>query len=105
MKHQPYKYRIHYLLRQLSIEDYQIAMKFLPELCEISSKTFNEYIYRKADVSKNIPVDVILKLARFFEVTPEEMLEVSPSEEAVRSLFHKFKEKHFPNHIHAIKFL
>ena len=104
MKNQPYKYRIHYLLRQLNVDDYNIAMKWFPERIGISKKTWHEWIYRKADVGTQIPSEAILIMALFFGVEPWELLEHSPSEEEIRISFQAFREKHFPNILYSQKF-
>jgi hypothetical protein len=49
MKHKEYKYRLLYLLRNLTVNDYELAMKYLPILCGITKSTFREWIYRKED--------------------------------------------------------
>jgi calcineurin-like phosphoesterase family protein len=77
-KHIPYKYKLHYLLRNLSVNDYEIAMKHLPKMCKITTHTFKRWIYTKNDEMLDIPGTAILKLSEFFEVDPTDMYELSP---------------------------
>lgn len=93
MKVAVFKYRIHYLLRQLSVQDYEIALKFLPDLCCVSYPTFKAWIYIKQDEIREIPGTAILKMARFFEVDPEDMYEDKTSFEVNRYKFHELRSK------------
>lgn len=62
-----YKYRFHYLLRQLSHEDYEIAMKWIPETLGISSATWKRWIYLKSDSHYEISEFHLSGLASFFQ--------------------------------------
>lgn len=94
MINQSYKYRLHYLLRQLSYEDYQVAMKFLPEFLGKDAKTLEAWIYRKSDDSAEIPADSLLKLSAFFQVPIETIHEktIVSCWDEVKEQFLKFKE-------------
>lgn len=96
-----YKYRIHYLLRQLSIEDYEVAMNFLPDFLGISKSSFKRWIYRKELEGGEIPANQLLKLARFFEVEPEEIYQntVIPTSIEFKEKFKAFRSLKNQNHV------
>jgi hypothetical protein len=73
-----FKYRLHYLLRKLSIEDYEVAMKFLPEKLGVSLPTFKRWIYARETDNQEISGCHLMVLAAFFEVTFEELFTNPP---------------------------
>ncbi len=68
-----YKFRLHYLLRQLKVDDYEVAMKLLPELLGISKSTFLKWIYLTEDSYYDLPFCTLIKLSTFFKVKPIEI--------------------------------
>lgn len=94
MTYIPYKYNLHTLLRKLSQEDYEIAMKFIPETCQVTKRTFLDWIYRKANNSKDIPSESVQKMCVFFEIETHEFYNTPVCKEEIKSKFQKFKEKY-----------
>ena len=94
--YQPYKYNIHYLLNQLNVNDYEIALEFLPELCECKWGAFKRWIYLKEGDSASIPSDAIVKMAVFFEVDPLEMYNTPPDKSDIAQKYLDYRTKHFP---------
>ncbi|MEO9257933.1 MAG: hypothetical protein ABI207_06100 [Crocinitomicaceae bacterium] len=87
-----YKYRIHYLLRQLSLSDYQITWIFFPEALNIAKWTWKSWIYIKKDDKREIPQDSLLKIATFFECSIDELMNVKANrnlKEEFENLIHR----------------
>lgn len=82
MRRAEYKYKLHVLLRKMSVENYEAAMTCLPRLLNVSRPTFRKWIYMKEDSGRDIPADALLKLAIFFEVSPRDMYSkpINPAE-------------------------
>jgi hypothetical protein len=91
MKTHSYKYRLHYLLNQLSHEDYQAAMKFIPARLAISPKTFKSWIYTKSCDSKEMPSTAFYVLSIFFDVEPTALFENPPVKMSIKEAFDQFK--------------
>lgn len=87
-----YKYRLHYLLRRLTVNDYEIAMELLPRLCGVVKATFRNWIYTPGDSSNEIPGTAIIKLAIFFQVQPRELYEIPPVLEEIEKLRQQLTE-------------
>lgn len=68
-----YKYTIHQRLLRLSVQDFDIAMIWLPAQLGITTATFRNWIYCKSSDHLEIPGTAILKMAAFFECKPSEM--------------------------------
>ena len=68
-----YKYTMYDRLRKMSVQDYEIAMQWLPEQIGVTKDTFRNWLYTKADAHLEIPSTAILKMAVFFECAPIEM--------------------------------
>jgi hypothetical protein len=68
-----YKYTIYDRLRKLPVEDYEIAMRWLPEKLGITTATFRNWIYTKAPDKLELPATAILKMAIFFDCQPLEL--------------------------------
>ncbi len=68
-----YKFTILERLRKLPVEDYEIAMRWLPEQVGITKGTFRNWIYTKAVDQLEIPASAILKMSVFFGCAPLEM--------------------------------
>lgn len=86
-----YKYTIHTRLLKLNVQDYEIAMQFIPRLCGITSSTFKSWIYMKKDSSNEIPGTALVKMAQFFECPVEEMFDNPLMAEKVREDLISFK--------------
>ncbi len=96
-KHVPYKYKLGYLLRRMPMEEYILACQFLPKLCGVSKRTFRNWIYRKADSNILIPGEHLIKLAKFFNLSPEELLEEPPTTAEIAEDWEEFKNQHINN--------
>jgi hypothetical protein len=72
-QHVPYKYRLLEYLNKLPHERHKLVMRRLPIAVGVHRTTFNDWLYIKADATKMIPADHLVKLATFFDVTVEEM--------------------------------
>ncbi len=68
-----YKYNLHTLLRKLSVEDYEVAMKWLPKMLHVAPKTFRSWIYIKKGSKQEITSNHLFKLASFFECSIEDL--------------------------------
>lgn len=68
-----YKYNLLPLLRKLSYDDYQIALKWLPQHLGVSRATFLKWIYIKKGSSHEIASHHLFKMASFFECTIDEL--------------------------------
>jgi|GEM_PF-5803480 len=93
-----YKYRIHYLLRQLSFDDYQIAMKWLPERLGISLSTWKRYIYLPADSKLDLSFVHLQQLASFFECDIQ-ALHTNPLQWNLLKEFIAIVEQSTPGHV------
>lgn len=87
-----FKYQLHYHLMQLTVPEYQAALKFLPNLCQVTKQTFREWVYRKEDNGRDIPALALLRLAAFFEVQPTELYTNAPSSELILEDWETFKK-------------
>jgi len=85
-----YKYRLHYLLRQLSVEDYEIAMIFFPEALNISKSTWIKWIYIKKNEPREINQEALKVIATFFECTIDQLIS-QKTEKKLKTDFKKFK--------------
>ncbi len=93
-----YKYKLHYYLRQLSGNDYEIAMEFLPNVCHVEKETFRAWIYIKANESRTIQIDSLQKIATFFEVSVEDMLHKKTTKDEILEKLNIFKlNRHVPH--------
>ena len=79
-----YKYTLHKRLRNLSVADYEIAMKWFPERLGIHTDTFRKWIHIPADSTWEIPGTAIMLMALFFECSPFEMYSEPLQMDAVR---------------------
>lgn len=68
-----YKYRLHYLLRRLPVEDYELTMVELPNRLGITTRTFQRYIYTRTDESYYMPSHHLLQIATWLQVSPGEL--------------------------------
>ncbi len=93
MNNQPYKYKILILLRRLSYDDYTLAMKFLPELCNTTPKNFKDWLYRKVDNKLEIPTQASEKIATFFGITVSELMEQPTDRNDLLKSWEEYKSK------------
>ena len=68
-----FKYRIDELMSQLLVDEYRIAMKVIPKLLNVSSKTFFNYRNIKLNENKDIPHEKVLMLEKLFDLQPGEL--------------------------------
>jgi hypothetical protein len=83
------KYRLHELLRTLPVEEYEIAMKFLPEKLGVSLPTFKRWIYARESDPQEISGCHLMVLSAFFEVTFEELFTNPPKVESKREVLNQ----------------
>lgn len=62
-----YKYKFHYLLRQLPYYDYRIAMVWIPKQLGIAQSTWTRWIYLKKDNPIELPEHHLAGIASFFD--------------------------------------
>ena len=73
-----YKYKLHSLLRKLTVEDYEIALSHLPQWIGVSKDTFRAWIYIKDNEPREIHGTALIKLANFFQIQPFELFTHKP---------------------------
>lgn len=94
-----YKYKIHYLLSQLTYCDYTIAMKWLPKQMGISQATWRRYIYLPSDSTMELSYKHLSALSSFFECSIKD-LHSNPKVWDLSKEFRKLhgvQQKMFPN--------
>ncbi|MCJ8209674.1 hypothetical protein MUY27_08135 [Mucilaginibacter sp. RS28] len=67
------KYRIDELLGQLSVRDYRKAQLLIPQILNVSSKTFSNYRKIKFDDKQDIPHEKVVLLEKLFALGPGEL--------------------------------
>ena len=67
-----YKYRILEYLNKLPHQEYKLAKKVLPRALKVSHKTFNDWLYIKADHGRMIPAESLIQLADYFNKHPND---------------------------------
>lgn len=83
-----YKYNFHYLLWKLPYEDYQIAMKWIPERLNIAPSTWKSWIYAKRDSTLELTPSNLTLLASFFQCSIEKLINTQTKS----SMWTEFKE-------------
>ncbi|NCD70071.1 hypothetical protein [Mucilaginibacter agri] len=68
-----FKYCINELLNKLTVNDYRKAILILPQLLNISQKTFNNYRKIKFDDKQDIPHEKVVLLEKLFDIKPGEL--------------------------------
>ena len=86
-----YKYNFHYLLRQLSIENYEQAMQFFPHALSISKDTWRKYIYIKQSDGRELRPDQLRKIATFFDCSIDDLINKSNTPRNLKEEFKNFK--------------
>jgi glutamate mutase epsilon subunit len=85
-----FKYRIDELLNKLTVKDYRKALLIVPQLLNISQKTFNNYRKIKLEDKQDIPHEKVVILEKLFVVSTGELQNFTF---VVESIF-DFDEKH-----------
>lgn len=94
MKKHRYKYRLHYLLRQLTVNDYEIAMKWFPYRLNISSSTWRKWIYLKSDQHLRLSFETLEIIASFFDCPVPELFSDRQEQRNVRAEFETYKNNY-----------
>jgi hypothetical protein len=68
-----FKYRIDELLNQLTVPQYRLAMRIIPQQLNISPKTFANYRRIKLTDNQDIPHEKVVWLESIFEIKPGEL--------------------------------
>ena len=68
-----FKYRIDELLNKLTVKDYRKALLIVPQLLNISQKTFNNYRKIKLNDKQDIPHEKVVILEKLFVISPGEL--------------------------------
>ncbi|OKS85792.1 hypothetical protein [Mucilaginibacter polytrichastri] len=68
-----FKYRINDMLNKLNVKDYRKAILIVPQLLNISQKTFNNYRKIKFDDKQDIPHEKVVILEKLFDIKPGEL--------------------------------
>ena len=71
--YEPYKYRLHELLRKLTVEEYEVAWKYFPTRLQISRETLRTWIYIKQSDKREIPARALVCFGRFFGIEPDQV--------------------------------
>lgn len=85
------KYRFKELLRKMSVEDYQTAMKWLPEKLCISQRTWKRWIYLPDHEQIELPLFRLEQLADFFGCTVAELHTEPRKSYQLREMFNNQK--------------
>jgi hypothetical protein len=81
------KYSIKDALESLSVKEYKVALKKIPECLGISQRTFERYLDVKATDTYSIPSDHLAALAIFFNCSMEELVNIDPRTIDIKSSF------------------
>ncbi|MFD1255745.1 hypothetical protein ACFQ3S_02970 [Mucilaginibacter terrae] len=68
-----FKYRIDEFLNQLPVLQYRHAMRLIPELLDVSPRTFANYRNIKLNDSRDIPHEKVALLEKLFALHPGEL--------------------------------
>jgi hypothetical protein len=68
-----FKYRINEMLNKLTVKDYRKAILVIPQLLNISQKTFNNYRKIKLDDKQDLPHEKVVILEKLFDINPGEL--------------------------------
>ncbi|WCT14737.1 hypothetical protein [Mucilaginibacter jinjuensis] len=68
-----FKYRIDELLNKLTVKDYRKALLIVPQLLNISQKTFNNYRKIKLEDKQDIPHEKVVILEKLFAINTGEL--------------------------------
>jgi hypothetical protein len=73
-KNKEYKYTIDERLKKLSREEYQQALRDIPNVLNISERQFQNYRYAKKNSITNMTADKLHKLSKYFNCSMEDLL-------------------------------
>lgn len=82
-----YKFRIKSLLEELPTKEYKLAIRELPSILGLSPKYFNKLINTKIDAELSPSADTMIKLASFFNVTPDQLYTTPPNPISIDDIF------------------
>jgi hypothetical protein len=68
-----FKYRIDELMNQFPVLQYRLAMRLIPQLLDVSPKTFANYRNIKLNDSQDIPHEKVALLEKLFALEPGEL--------------------------------
>ena len=68
-----YKFTIYNRLQNLSKKEYNVAIIKLPELLNVSSRQFQNYLYAKVGSKTNINSDKLIILAKYLKCSMEDL--------------------------------
>lgn len=68
-----FKYRINEMLNKLTVKDYRKAILVIPQILNISQKTFNNYRKIKLDDKQDVPHEKVVILEKLFDINPGEL--------------------------------
>ncbi len=68
------KYRILELLKKLPHEEYRVAKKKLPILLEVSTRTFERWLYLPLDTKTEVSVGKLVILSKYLKLSSMEEL-------------------------------
>lgn len=68
-----FKYRIDELMNQFPVSQYRLAMRLIPQLLDVSPKTFANYRNIKLNDSQDIPHEKVVLLEKLFALEPGEL--------------------------------
>lgn len=68
-----YKFTIYSRLQNLSKKNYQLALINLPELLNVSSRQFKNYMYAKIDSRVNLTSEKLIILAKYLKCSMEDL--------------------------------
>jgi hypothetical protein len=68
-----FKYRIDELLNQLTVAQYRLAMRVIPQQLSISNKTFANYRRIKLDDTQDIPHEKVVLMEKLFDLKAGEL--------------------------------
>jgi glutamate mutase epsilon subunit len=68
-----FKYRINEMLNKLTVKDYRKAILVIPQMLNISQKTFNNYRKIKLDDKQDVPHEKVVILEKLFDIKPGDL--------------------------------
>lgn len=89
-----YKYNILSRINQLPHNEYRIVKQNLHKICSIGQSTFESYLYIKKENKREIPGNVLLIIAKYFKINPEELFNSEVPTYTTQDLFEFSKNAH-----------
>ena len=81
-----YKFRIKELLKNLSKDEYDLAMRKLPSILGMHQVTFSRLINTRIDSSYEPDCDLMIMLASFFSVSVDKLYTIPPKQITLENL-------------------